>query len=244
LQVEKQHDPQPIEAPINVPERADLDEARLAYVAAVRRGAEELARLVHGPAEAVEHVTAPEVLIDVVVVPLGGVRRLAVAAELGLGMNDVADGHDDAHKEGVLVVHGGVGGAARGGVDEALEDAVQLGRHVVVDVAEALGRETQVGSLAPDEKVQARVEQIGARVTLEDIDGGATAEEAAPEGVVAEQLLPDLACDAGLERVGEVSGGEAHLRIGEEERRICALARRRGTSARWRGGARGAPACS
>jgi hypothetical protein len=79
------------------------------------------------------------------------VRCLAIAAGLDLGANDVADGRDDAHEEGVLAVHGGVGGAARGGVDEALEDAVQLGRHVVVDVAEVLGRETQVGSLAPDE---------------------------------------------------------------------------------------------
>jgi hypothetical protein len=76
-------------------------------------------------------------------------------------------------------VHGGVGGAAHGGVDEALEDAVQLGRHVVVDVAEALRHETQVGSLALDEQVHACVEQIGTRVALGDVDGGATAEEAA-----------------------------------------------------------------
>jgi hypothetical protein len=101
------------------------------------------------------------------------VRRLVVATGLGLGANDVADGRDDAHEEGVLSMHGGVGGAAHGGVDEALEDAVQLGRHVVVDVAEALGRETQVGSLARDEQVQARVEQIGARVAHGDVDGGA-----------------------------------------------------------------------
>jgi hypothetical protein len=93
------------------------------YAAAVRRG-EELARLVHGPAEAIEHVTTPEVLVDVVVVPPGGVRCIAVTVGLGLDTDDVADGRDDTHEEGVLVVHGGVGGAAHGGVDEALEDAI------------------------------------------------------------------------------------------------------------------------
>ena len=113
-------------------------------------------------------------------------------------------------------MHGGVGGAARGGVDEALEDAVQPGRHVVIDVAEALRHETQVGSLTPDEQVQASVEQIGARVALGDVDGGATAEEAA----------------------GAASSGFG-ARCGA---RACRRSqRRRGASARWRGGARGAP---
>jgi hypothetical protein len=223
LQVENQHHPEPVEAPVNVPEGADLDETRLAYAAAVGRGAEELARLLHGPAEAVEDVTAPEVLVDVIVVPPGGVRRFAVAAGLGLGADDVVDGRDDACEEGVLAVHGGVGGASRGVVNEALEDAVQLAGHVVVDVAEALGHEAEVGGLAPDEQVQARVEQIGARVAVGDVDGGAAAEEAAPGGVVAEQLLADLARDAGLERVGEVGGGEAHLRVGEEEHEVLPL---------------------
>jgi hypothetical protein len=91
---------------------------------------------------------APEVLVDVVVVPPGGVRCLDVMAGLSLSVDDIADGRDDAHEEGVFAVHGGVGGATRGGVDEALEDEVQLGRHVVVDVVEALRHETQVGSLA------------------------------------------------------------------------------------------------
>jgi hypothetical protein len=71
--------------------------------------------------------------------------------------------------------------------------------------------------------VEARVEQIGVWVALEDVDGGAAAEEVALGGVVVEQLLPDLARDAGLERVGEVSGGEAHLRVGEEEHEVLPL---------------------
>nr|CAB3477896.1 unnamed protein product [Digitaria exilis] len=153
--IEHQHHPQPVKAPVNVPERADLDEARLAHAAAVGWGAEELARLLHGPAEAVEHVTAPEVLVDVVVVPPGGVRRGAAAAALDLRADDGVDGRDDAREEGVLAVHGGVGGATG--------------------------------------------------------------------GVVAEQLLADSARDAGVERVGEIGGGEAHLRVGEEEHEVLPL---------------------
>nr|CAB3473849.1 unnamed protein product [Digitaria exilis] len=141
--IEHQHHPQPVKVPVNVPERADLDEARLAHAAAVGWGAEELARLLHGPAEAVEHVTAPEVLVDVVVIPPGGVRRGATAAALDLRADDGVDGRDDAREEGVLAVHGG--------------------------------------------------------------------------------LLADSARDAGVERVGEVGGGEAHLRVGEEEHEVLPL---------------------
>jgi hypothetical protein len=151
------------------------------------------------------------------------VRRGPVAAGVDLGADDAVDGSDDLREEGVLAMHGGVGWAARDGVDVALEDAVQLQRHVVVDVAEAFGHEAEVGGLAPYEEVEAGEEQIGARIFVGHVDVGAAAEEAAPRGVVAEQLPPDLARDAGLERVGEVGGGETHLRVGEEEHEVLPL---------------------
>uniref|UniRef100_A0A8R7PSF9 Uncharacterized protein n=1 Tax=Triticum urartu TaxID=4572 RepID=A0A8R7PSF9_TRIUA len=147
----------------------------------------------------------------------------AVAAGLDLRADDTVDGRDDADEEGVLAVHGGVGGLARGGVDVALEDPVQLESHVVVDVADALGHEAEVGGLAPDEEVEAGEEQIGAGVGVGDVDVGAAAEEAAPGGVVAEELPAEGARDAGLEGVGEVGGGEAHLRVGEQEHEVLAL---------------------
>lgn len=149
--------------------------------------------------------------------------RGAVPAGLDLGADDAVDGRDDAGEEGVLAVHGGVGGAARGGVDVALEDAVKLERHVVVDVAEALRDEAEIGGLPPHEQVEPREEQIGARVAVGDIHVGAAAEEAAPGGVVAEELPAEGARDAGLERVGEVGGGEPHLRVGEEEHQMLPL---------------------
>lgn len=180
-------------------------------------------RLLHGPTEAVEHVAAPEVLVNVIIVPPGSMGRGSVAARLDLRANDTINRRDDAGEEGVLAVHGRVGGAARRGIGVSLQDSVQLERHVVVDVAEALGHEAEVGGLAPDEEVEPREEQIGAGVGVGDVDVGAAAEEAAPRGVVAEELPAEGARDAGLEGVGEVGGGEAHLRVGQQEHEVLAL---------------------
>jgi len=150
LHVEHQHDPEPVEAPVYVPEGANLDEACLANAAAVWWCPEELARLLHGPAKAIEDVPAPEILVDVVIVPPGGMGDGTVVARLDLSADDTVDRGDDAGEEGVVAVDGGVGGSSRGGIDVSLEDSVQLERHVVVDVADALGHEAEIGGLAPD----------------------------------------------------------------------------------------------
>lgn len=231
LKEEDEHDPEAIEAAVEVPEGALLHEARLSHAVLRGRRREEVLGAVERPAEAVEAMVAPEVLVDVVVVAPGGVGGGAVVAGVDLALDGIVDGGDDAGEEGVLTGDGGESGLPGGVVDVVLEDAVEVHGHVVKDVGEALGDKAEVGGLAPNEEIEGGVEELAAGVGgdtaeagVRDPDIGFPAEVGAPRGVAVEELLANAAHDGMVEDVDVVRRRlEAHLGVGEEEDEMLPL---------------------
>ncbi|KAK9160132.1 hypothetical protein Syun_006473 [Stephania yunnanensis] len=140
------------------------------------------------------------------------VRRSPVPTAFHLPLHQIINGHHHQIQKPVFPVSGGDDRAPRVLVDVVLQNAVQFGDHVMVNVADAFGHEAEVGGLPPVEEVEGGVEELAAEV------GGAWG---APGGVVGEEATAEAAEDGGVEGVDGVG------------RRIWALARWRTRCFRW-----------
>ncbi|RDX90626.1 hypothetical protein CR513_27489, partial [Mucuna pruriens] len=232
LEKQYQHHPKPIKTPKQIPKRPLLHKPGLPHMLPPTTSSnKKVTPNIKRPLQLLKTPPTPKILINIVVVPPSAMRSSPIPTTINLALNSIINWlHHEVQKR-VLTRNRGHHRLPRILVDEILQNSVQLVRHVVEDVADALRNEAQVRGLTPDQEVQRHVEKLAAEVgvaaasaVVGDPDVRLLPEVRTPRGIVFQQLLAKAAEHAAVKSIDVVRRRrEAHLSVREVEDKVLAL---------------------